>query len=101
VTCVGSKARFTTPIRSPRTVFRSIASFSRAANASTVRSPSYRTRLNRRSTTRCTRRRTGVNKAAAASVDAATATGELTDSTRVASRTSPAYTATSSPVTMA
>ena len=41
------------------------------------------------------------NKAAAASVDAATATGELTDSTRVASSTSPAYTPTSSPVTIA
>ena len=42
-----------------------------------------------------------MNKAAAASVEAATATGELTASTRVASRTSPAYTPTSSPVTIA
>jgi hypothetical protein len=58
-----------------RTVSRSTASFSPAANSSTMSSPSYRTRLNRRSTTYCTRRRTGANRAAAASVAAATATG--------------------------
>ena len=46
-------------------------------------------------------RRSGVNNAAAASVAAATATGEFTASTSVASRTSPAYTPISSPVTIA
>jgi len=58
-------------------------------------------RLNRRSTTRWTRCRTGLNNAAAARVAAATATGDLTLSTCVASSTSPAYTPTSNPVTMA
>jgi hypothetical protein len=65
-TWVGSRALLTTPARSARTASTSIASFSRPANASTMRSPSYRTRLNRRSTARCTRCRTGVNRAAAA-----------------------------------
>ncbi len=41
-------------------------------------------RLNRRSTARCTRRRSGLNSAAAASVAAATATGVLNGSTRSA-----------------
>ena len=65
-------------------------SFSRAANAAVVVSASYLARLNRRSTSRCTRRRTGLNRAAAASVAAATATGEESRSTCVASSTSPA-----------
>ncbi len=80
---------------------RSTASCSRAANAATIWSASYRARLNRRSTARCTRRRSGVNNAAAASVNAATATGEENVSTRVASSTRPAYTPTSRPVTTA
>ena len=66
-----------------------------------MRSASYRTRLNRRSTTRCTRRRAGLNRAATASVDAATATGEFAEKTCLARSTSPAYTPTSSPVTIA
>jgi hypothetical protein len=57
--------------------------------------------LNRRSTIRWTRRRSGLNKAAATSVATATATGDLTVSTWVASRTRPAYTPTSNPVTIA
>ncbi len=66
-----------------------------------MRSASYRARLNRRSTTRCIRRRSGLNSAAATSVDAATATGVLSDTTCVASSTIPAYTPTSRPVTIA
>jgi len=77
------------------------ASFSRAANAATVSSASYLARLNRRSTPRCTRRRTGLNSTAAASVAAATATGVWSLSPWVASSTSPVYTPTSRPVTMA
>jgi hypothetical protein len=42
-----------------------------------------------------------LNNAAAASVEAATATGVWTRNTWVVSRTSPAYTPTSSPVTIA
>jgi len=78
------------------------------ANAVTVLSASYLARLNRRSTGRCTRRRTGLNRAAAASVPAAiasapaaTATGVWSRNTCVAISTSPAYTPTSSPVTIA
>ena len=48
--------------------------FSRAANAATVWSASYRARLNRRFTRICTFRSTGLNAAAAASVAAVTAT---------------------------
>jgi hypothetical protein len=48
------------------------------------------TRLNRRSTISSTRRRTGLNSAAAASVEAATATGVWNRNTWVFSRTSPA-----------
>src|ERR1700730_1006722 len=97
-TWAGSRAACTTPARSSRTESRSTASFSRAANCATIRSVSYRARLNRRSTVRCTRRRSGWTTAAAASVEAATATCECTDSTRVASSTSPAYSPTSNPV---
>ena len=79
---------------------RSTVSCSRAANAATVWSASYRARLNRRSTIRCTRRRSGLNSAAAASVAAATSTGEENDAAP-ASATTPAYTPMSSPVTMA
>ena len=50
---------------------------------------------------RCTRRRSGLNNAAAASVAAATATGVCTRNTWVASSTIPAYTPTSRPVTIA
>jgi hypothetical protein len=46
----------------------------------------------------CTRRRSGLNSAAASSVEAATATGSWTWSTSVASSTSPAYIPTSRPV---
>ena len=86
---------------SSRTESRLAGSRSLAANAATRRSASYRARLNRRSTARCTLRRSGLNSAATASVDPATATGSLTDTTRVASSTIPAYTPTSSPVTIA
>ena len=86
----GSRAACTTPVRSSRTASRSTASLSRAANAATAWSASYRSRLNRRSTACCTRRRTGLNSAAAASVAAATATGVRTLSTPMASSTSPA-----------
>jgi hypothetical protein len=55
--------------------------------------------LNRRSTTRWTRLRNGLNAAAATSVEAATDTDEDSASTWVESRTRPAYAATSSPVT--
>jgi hypothetical protein len=55
-TWAGSRAWRTTPARSSRTDSRSTVSFSRAANATTVRSASYRARLNRRSTRSCTRR---------------------------------------------
>ena len=48
--------------------------------------------MNRRSTPCCTRRRNGLNRAAAASVAAATATGVCTWSRWVASRTSSAPT---------
>jgi hypothetical protein len=74
-----------------------------AAKAVTVWSASYRARLNRRSTIRCTRRRSGLNSAAATRVEPATATGvdSETGSAWVASSTSPAYTPTSSPVTIA
>ena len=66
-----------------------------------VWSASYQARLNRRSTACCTHRRTGANRAAAASVEAATATGELSRSTCWVSSTSPAYTPISRPVTVA
>ena len=89
----------TTPARSAWTESRSTSSWSRPANAATVTSASYRARLNRWSTIRCTRRRSGLNAAAAASVEAATATDEDSASTWVDSRTRPAYAATSSPVT--
>jgi nucleotide-binding universal stress UspA family protein/MFS family permease len=89
-TWAGSSAICTTRARSSQTVSRSTASFSRAANAATVWSASYRARLNRPSTRRCTRRRTGLNRAAATRVAAATATEECTLSTWVASSTSPA-----------
>jgi len=85
----GSRVCCTIPARSFLIESRSTASFSRAANAATVRSASYRARLNRRATMRCTRRRTGLNKAAAASVDAATAAEEEKPSRCVVSRTSP------------
>jgi transposase len=88
--CAGSRACCTTPARSPRTESRSTASFSRAANAATIWSASYRARLNRRSTARCTRRRSGLNKAAAISVEAATATEAWNRSTWVASSTTAA-----------
>jgi hypothetical protein len=65
------------------------ASFSRAANAATVWPASYRAQLNRRSTACWTRTRTGLNSAAAASVEEATATGVWNVSTRVARSTSP------------
>ncbi|MGH3149715.1 MAG: hypothetical protein ACRDOB_03155 [Streptosporangiaceae bacterium] len=74
---------------------------SRPAKAATVCSASYLARLKRRSTVRWTRRRSGLNSAAAARVAAATATGVWIRSTSVASSTRPAYTPTSSPVTMA
>ena len=51
---------------------------------------SYRARLNRRSTACWTRTRTGLNSAAAASVEVAMATGVWNMSTRVARSTSPA-----------
>ena len=76
-------------------------SFSRAAKAAAIWSASYRARLNCRSTRICTRRRTGLNRAAAISVAAATATGVCRRSTWVASSTGPAYTPTSRPVTIA
>jgi hypothetical protein len=79
---------------------RSTASCSRAANAATVWSASYRARLNLRSTACCTRRRTGLNKAAATSVETATATELGNRNTSVASMTSPAYTPMSNPVTI-
>src|ERR1051326_4045650 len=47
--------------------------FSLAANVTMVWSASYLARLKRRSTARCVRRLSGLNNAAAASVDAATA----------------------------
>jgi len=55
----GSKACWTTRARSARTESKSTASCSRAANTATIWSASYRARLNRRSTARCTRRRSG------------------------------------------
>ena len=58
-------------------------------------------RLNRRSTIRCTRRRSGLDSAAVVSVEPATATGDDTGSAGVASSTRLAYTPTSSPVTIA
>src|SRR5260370_21912614 len=58
-------------------------------------------RLNRRSTARCTRRRSGLNSAATASVEAATATGVWHARTRVASRPTPASTPTTTPATPA
>src|SRR5580700_11609418 len=100
-TWAGSRARDTTPARSSRTESRFTASFRRVANAATVWSASYRARLNRRSTAFWTRRRSGLNSAAAARVEAATATGVWTRNTWVVSSTSPAYTPTSSPVTIA
>jgi hypothetical protein len=66
-----------------------------------VRSASYLARLNRRSTARCTRLRSGLNSAAAASVAAATATVLWNRNTCVASSTRPAYTPTSKPVRIA
>jgi len=98
-TCAGSRAWWTTPASSSPIDPRSTASFSRAANAAAVWSASYPARLNRRSTTRCTRTRSGLKSAAAASVAAATATGAWNPNTWVASRTSPAYTPASTPVT--
>jgi hypothetical protein len=92
---VGSNASSTTLTRSSRTVSKSTVCRSRAVNAATTASALYRDRLNRRSTTRCTRRRSGLNRAAAISVLAATATADLTGSTCVASRTRPLYTPTS------
>ena len=71
---------------------------SRALNEATTASASYRVRLNRRSTACCTRRRSGLNSAAAASVAAATATGAFTGSTLVANSTSPANTPASTAV---
>jgi transketolase len=100
-TWAGSRACCTTPARSSRTESGSTASFRRAANAATVWVASYRARLNRRSTISCTRRRRGLNSAAAASVEAATATVLWNDSTLVASSTRPAYNPISRPVTIA
>jgi len=57
--------------------------------------------LNRRSTARYTRRRSGLNKAAAARVKAATAAEEETVSRCVVISTRPVYTPTSSAVTIA
>jgi SAM-dependent methyltransferase len=91
-TWAGSRACCTTTARSSRTATWPTASFSLAEKAATIRPASYRARLNRRSTARCTRRRTGLNSAATARVDPATATGSLIDTTRVASSTIPAYT---------
>ena len=85
-TWAGSRAFATTLARSSRTASRSTASFRRAANAATVWSASYRARLNRRSTARWTRRRSGLNSAATAGVEAATATGDLIACTWVARR---------------
>src|SRR5208337_566717 len=99
--CAGSSVRCTVPSRSARTPSSSTASCNRAANAATVCSALYWARLNRRSTTRCIRCRSGLNSAAAASVDPATATGDVTVSTRVASSTRPAYTPSRRPVTIA
>jgi hypothetical protein len=92
---------WTTASSSARAVSGSTASCSRAANAATVWSASYRARLNRRSTIRCTRIRSGLNSAAAASAEPATATVPVIDTTRVASSTIPAYTPTSRPVRIA
>jgi len=69
--------------------------------AATRVSASYRARLNRRSTARWTRRRSGLNSAAATSVAAATATGALNGRTSVARSTSPANIPPSTAVTMA
>ena len=60
-----------------------------AVNAVTTASALYRDRLNRRSTTRCTRFRSGLNRAAVISVQAATATADLNGSTCVVSSTRP------------
>ena len=70
----------------------------RAVNEATTASALYRVRLNRRSTACCTRRRSGLNSAAAASVAAATATGAFTGSTLVANSTSPVNTPASTAV---
>ena len=56
---------------------RSTWSRSRAAKASTARAASYRARSNRRSTAACSRRRAGLNTAATARVEPATASVEL------------------------
>jgi len=76
-TCAGWNALSVTPSRSWRTVSRSTVFRGRAVNAATRASASYRDRLNRRSTIRCTRRRTGLNGAAMTSVATATATEPL------------------------
>ena len=69
-----------------------------AVNEATTASALYRVRLNRRSTACCTRRRSGLNSAAAASVAAATATGAFTGSTLVANSKSPVNTPASTAV---
>jgi len=70
----------------------------RPVKAVTTASASYLVRLNRRSTACCTRRRSGLNSAAAASVATATAAGPCTGSTLVANSTSPANTPASTAV---
>ena len=70
---VAAIAARTVASRSVVTAEMSTSSRRRAENAALVRSPSYRARSNRRSTTCWTRRRTGVNSAATTSVEAATA----------------------------
>jgi len=62
---------------------RSTACCNRAANAATVWSASYLARLNLRSTACRTRCRTGLNRAAATSVEAATVPGTLRLGSRV------------------
>ena len=70
-------------------------------NPAITASALYRDLLNRRSTPRCTRRRSGLNSAAAASVATATPTGVWNDSTWVASSTSPANTPASTALSTA
>ncbi len=74
-----------------------LASFGRAANAATIW-PCHARRWNRRFTARCRRRRGRLKSTAAVSAEAATAAGVWKLNTWVASRTSPAYAAVSSPV---
>ena len=102
VTCAGSNAPNTASVRSRCTAPRSTVFRLWAVKAATIASALYRDRLNRWSTARCTRRRSGLNSAATTSVAGATATGVCrTGSTWVASSTSPTNNPAVSAVTMA